>query len=72
MAKLTVFKVIRLVLPVVRRSMPQIVAALSKNSDQGSGLTNDELEAIAADIGLGVGEALLRELRLKQDIIDAD
>lgn len=72
MAKLTVFKVIRLVLPVVRRSMPQIVAALSKTSDQGSGLTNDELEAIAADIGLGVGEALLRELRLKQDIIDAD
>jgi len=70
MGKITVFKVLRISVPVLRQAIPRIVAATSAASDAGKRISPGELEDLAADIGLQLGEAILRELRRRADIID--
>jgi hypothetical protein len=70
MNKLSVFKVLRLALPILRSAIPRIIAATQPTSEGGPRFTSEELEDLAADIGLQFGEALLREFRNRGDIID--
>jgi hypothetical protein len=71
MGKLTVFKVLRISVPVLRQAIPRIIAATRPLSEGGQRISPDELEDLAADIGLQLGEALLRELRRRADVIDS-
>lgn len=71
MGKLTVFKVLRLTVPVLRQAIPRIMAATSLDSEGGKKISGEELEDLAADIGLQLGETILRELRRRANIIDA-
>ena len=71
MAKITVFRVLRLTVPVLRQAIPRIIAATSLDSEGGKKISGEELEDLAADVGLQIGEAILRELRRRSDIIDA-
>lgn len=70
MGKLTVFKVLRISVPVLRQAIPRIMQATRPLSEGGARISPDELEDLAADIGLQLGEALLRELRRRADVID--
>ena len=72
MVKFHLLRLLRIAMPVLKAAVPQLLAVTAPHSEEGKKVTSAELEGLAADIGLKVGEAILRELRRSRDVIDAE
>ena len=70
--KFHLLRLLRIAMPVLKSAVPQILAMTQPDSEGGKKVSSAELEGLAADIGLKVGDAILRELRRSRDVIDSE
>jgi hypothetical protein len=59
-------------MPVLKSSIPKIIQLTQTSSlDDKESSVGEELEELAADIGLRIGAAILDEFKRARDVIDA-
>lgn len=69
--KTPIFRILRLVVPVVGNCAKEFAAARAVDSAGGSRVTLEELEGLALEIGFNIAKVTARELaRANVDIID--
>jgi hypothetical protein len=70
--RISVWRVLRLTVPLIRQSVAEFAKARALDSEAGREITAQEWEKLAMEIGLRIGESIYREIKLSGEVLDAE